>query len=259
MGRRAAPDRGGRLVRHGRTRPADVRTEGAAVRRGARSGPVRSIQTCGIRGFEASSDIRTTQPERRTRHMGPRTRLAREAMGWAARAAYGWHPRAHGRVSRCVTVDQGQASHSSVRERSLRMVTPDRAGDAYRFDALRARYKRSPRDQQHGGTIDRSRAATEERGVTTELVLRVIDHDIAVGVWQDVSEHGWKCRGPERRTARSEERPAPWTRGVHGDVTKLPVMSCRPRARHPPGASSACPPLCHRPAQLCPGGSWHRS
>jgi hypothetical protein len=103
------------------------------------------------------------------------------------------------------------------------MVTPDRAGDAYRFDALRARYKRSPRDQQHGGTIDRSRAATEERGVTTELVLRVIDHDIAVGVWQDVSEHGWKCRGPERRTARSEERPAPWTRGVHGDVTKLPV------------------------------------
>jgi len=65
----------------------------------------------------------------------------------------------------------------------------------WRFDGLRALYinctlKRSPERSNTGGLIDISRAIMEKHGVATELV-RAVDHDIATGVWPDMTAHGW--------------------------------------------------------------------
>src|SRR5438552_12207265 len=64
-----------------------------------------------------------------------------------------------------------------------------------RYDDLRALFvnctlKRSPELSHTGGLIDVSRAIMEKQGVTVE-VIRAIDHDIATGVWPDMTEHGW--------------------------------------------------------------------
>jgi multimeric flavodoxin WrbA len=64
-----------------------------------------------------------------------------------------------------------------------------------RYDGLRAMFinctlKRSPALTHTGGLIDRSRAIMEKHGVAVEVV-RAIDHDIASGVWPDMTEHGW--------------------------------------------------------------------
>jgi multimeric flavodoxin WrbA len=66
----------------------------------------------------------------------------------------------------------------------------------YRYDDLRALYvnctlKRSPEVSNTEGLIDRSRAVMERQGVSTDLV-RAVDHDIATGVWPDMTEHGWE-------------------------------------------------------------------
>jgi multimeric flavodoxin WrbA len=36
-----------------------------------------------------------------------------------------------------------------------------------------------------------SRAILEKNGVSTDLI-RVVDHDVATGVWPDMTEHGWE-------------------------------------------------------------------
>ena len=63
------------------------------------------------------------------------------------------------------------------------------------FSDLRALFlnctlKRSPELSHTQGLIDVSRAIMEKNGVTVEVV-RPIDHDIATGVWGDMTEHGW--------------------------------------------------------------------
>src|ERR1700680_873405 len=63
------------------------------------------------------------------------------------------------------------------------------------FDDLRAlvincTLKRSPERSHTQGLIDRSRAIMENNGVTVDT-LRAVDHDIATGVWPDMTEHGW--------------------------------------------------------------------
>lgn len=50
--------------------------------------------------------------------------------------------------------------------------------------------KRSPHVSNTQGLIDKSRSVMESNGVSTELV-RAVDHDIATGVWPDMTEHGW--------------------------------------------------------------------
>jgi multimeric flavodoxin WrbA len=50
--------------------------------------------------------------------------------------------------------------------------------------------KRSPERSHTEGLVDVSRAIMEKQGVAVE-VLRAIDHDIAIGVWPDMREHGW--------------------------------------------------------------------
>ncbi|MFJ3583081.1 flavodoxin family protein [Streptomyces sp. NPDC090127] len=66
---------------------------------------------------------------------------------------------------------------------------------AYRYDDLSALYvnctlKRSPEVSNTEGLVDRSRSVMEAQGVSTSLV-RAVDHDIATGVWPDMTDHGW--------------------------------------------------------------------
>jgi multimeric flavodoxin WrbA len=63
------------------------------------------------------------------------------------------------------------------------------------YDDLRALYlnctlKRSPAVSHTEGLIDVSRRILEKQGVQVDVV-RAIDHDIATGVWPDMTEHGW--------------------------------------------------------------------
>jgi multimeric flavodoxin WrbA len=65
----------------------------------------------------------------------------------------------------------------------------------YDFSGLRAMYinctlKRSPERSHTQGLVDVSTAIMEKHGVEVE-VLRAIDHDLATGVYLDMTEHGW--------------------------------------------------------------------
>jgi multimeric flavodoxin WrbA len=65
-----------------------------------------------------------------------------------------------------------------------------------KFADLRAMFinctlKRSPEVSNTEGLIDVSRKIMAKNGVEVE-VLRAIDHDIAIGVWPDMTEHGWE-------------------------------------------------------------------
>ncbi|TLF77378.1 flavodoxin family protein [Nocardia cyriacigeorgica] len=64
-----------------------------------------------------------------------------------------------------------------------------------RFSGLRALFinatlKPSPEVSNTDGLIDRSAGIMRGHGVEVE-VIRAIDHDIATGVWPDMTEHGW--------------------------------------------------------------------
>ena len=72
---------------------------------------------------------------------------------------------------------------------------PGNGEGGWRFDGLRALYvnctlKRSPERSHTQGLIDVSRSIMEGHGVAVEE-LRAVDHDIATGVWPDMTEHGW--------------------------------------------------------------------
>jgi hypothetical protein len=63
------------------------------------------------------------------------------------------------------------------------------------FSDLRALYvnctlKRSPEVSHTQGLADRSIEIMRRQGVTVD-VIRAIDHEIATGVWPDMTEHGW--------------------------------------------------------------------
>ncbi|ATQ30700.1 flavodoxin [Rhodococcus ruber Chol-4] len=64
-----------------------------------------------------------------------------------------------------------------------------------RFEGLRAMFvnctlKRSPETSNTQGLIDRSVALMEREGVRVDQI-RAVDHDIATGVYPDMTEHGW--------------------------------------------------------------------
>ncbi|WP_329378759.1 flavodoxin family protein [Streptomyces sp. NBC_01716] len=93
--------------------------------------------------------------------------------------------------------------------------TADRTDDAYRFDDLTALYinctlKPSPLQSHTQGLIDRSRAIVEERGGSTD-VLRAVDHDIATGIYPDMTEHGFA----------TDEWPALYERVMAADILVL--------------------------------------
>jgi len=50
--------------------------------------------------------------------------------------------------------------------------------------------KRSPETSNTEGLMAVSRAIMEKQGVATDLI-RLVDHDVAYGVYPDMAEHGW--------------------------------------------------------------------
>ncbi len=50
--------------------------------------------------------------------------------------------------------------------------------------------KRSPEPSHTQGLADRSIEIMRRQGVTVD-VIRAVDHDIATGLWPDMTEHGW--------------------------------------------------------------------
>jgi multimeric flavodoxin WrbA len=76
------------------------------------------------------------------------------------------------------------------------MASPGTAEDGSpRFDDLRALFvnctlKRSPEPSNTEGLIELSRGIMRDRGVEVDA-LRAVDHEIATGVWPDMTEHGW--------------------------------------------------------------------
>jgi multimeric flavodoxin WrbA len=69
-------------------------------------------------------------------------------------------------------------------------------GEEWDFSGLTALYfnctlTKSPGKSHTDLLIDTSKKIMEKNGVKTE-VIRVIDHDIATGVWPDMREHDWK-------------------------------------------------------------------
>ena len=64
------------------------------------------------------------------------------------------------------------------------------------YEGLRAMFinctlKRSPEQSHTEGLVRLSRGIMEKQGVAVTL-LRAVDHDIATGVWPDMTEHGWE-------------------------------------------------------------------
>ena len=57
---------------------------------------------------------------------------------------------------------------------------------------LNCTLKKTPALSHTQGLIDISQAIMEKNGVATE-VLRPVDHDIATGVYADMTEHGWEA------------------------------------------------------------------
>jgi len=76
------------------------------------------------------------------------------------------------------------------------MTEPGEGGALpWKFGNLRALYinctlKRSPEHSHTQGLIERSIEIMAKQGVGVD-VLRAVDHDIATGVWPDMTEHGW--------------------------------------------------------------------
>ncbi len=63
------------------------------------------------------------------------------------------------------------------------------------FSGLRALFvnctlKRSPEPSHTQGLADRSIEIMRRQGVTVD-VIRAVDHEIATGVWPDMTEEGW--------------------------------------------------------------------
>ena len=68
---------------------------------------------------------------------------------------------------------------------------PDTSYDDLKALFINGTLKRSPEPSNTDGLIEVSRRIMEKNGVAVEVV-RAIDHDIATGVWPDMTEHGWE-------------------------------------------------------------------
>ena len=88
-------------------------------------------------------------------------------------------------------------------------------GPPARYDDMTALFvngtlKRSPERSNTEGLIDLSRGIMEKQGVRVELI-RAVDHDIATGVWPDMTEHG----------AATDEWPALYEKVLAADILVL--------------------------------------
>jgi hypothetical protein len=88
------------------------------------------------------------------------------------------------------------------------------------FTGLKAMYingtlKRSPEVSNTEGLIEVSASIMRRHGVEVE-VLRTIDHDIATGVYPDMTEHGWASDEWPRSGKGSVPRTSWLSRGRSG-------------------------------------------
>jgi multimeric flavodoxin WrbA len=95
------------------------------------------------------------------------------------------------------------------------LTTTDHSEDPPRFNDLRALFinctlKRSPDISHTEGLIDKSLTVMEKNGVGTELI-RGVDHDIATGVWPDMTAHGWE----------TDAWPSVYSRVIASDILLL--------------------------------------
>ncbi len=95
------------------------------------------------------------------------------------------------------------------------MADPSRRDGTPRFSGLRALFvnctlKRSPDVSNTQGLIDRSVGLMEQEGVSVDQI-RAVDHDIATGVYPDMTEHGWP----------SDEWPQLFQRVLDADILVL--------------------------------------
>ena len=84
-----------------------------------------------------------------------------------------------------------EREHGGMDERQAELSR----GSRWDFSDLRALYlnctlKRSPDVSHTQGLADRSIAILEANGVTVETI-RIVDHQVATGVYPDMTEHGW--------------------------------------------------------------------
>jgi multimeric flavodoxin WrbA len=91
-----------------------------------------------------------------------------------------------------LTEQQGTTDRLTVSEEQEAMNQQTR----WDFSDLRALFinctlKRSPEVSNTRGLADISMEIMRRQGVTVDVV-RAIDHDIATGVWPDMTEHGWE-------------------------------------------------------------------
>jgi len=106
-----------------------------------------------------------------------------------------------------------------------------------RFDELRAVFvngtlSRSPGQSHTDGLIALSAGIMRRQGVEVEVV-RSIDHDIAVGVYPDMTEHGWP----------TDAWPELYARILAADILVLCGRSgSETTARRPRRSSSGCTP-----------------
>jgi multimeric flavodoxin WrbA len=70
--------------------------------------------------------------------------------------------------------------------------------------------KRSPEISNTQGLMDKSMAVMRAQGVEVDCI-RAIDHDLAIGVWPDMTEHGWE----------RDEWPAIYERVLAADILVL--------------------------------------
>ena len=95
------------------------------------------------------------------------------------------------------------------------MTDPSPQDGTPRFSGLRALFvnctlKRSPEVSNTQGLIDRSVGLMEQEGVSVDQI-RAVDHDIATGVYPDMTEHGWP----------SDEWPPLFQRVLDADILVL--------------------------------------
>ena len=87
-------------------------------------------------------------------------------------------------------------------------------GAAASYGDLRALFinctlKRSPDREQYRRPDHPQPAIMEKQGVRTE-VIRAVDHDIATGVYPDMTEHGWASRRVAGVVPSRCWRPTSW-------------------------------------------------
>src|SRR4051794_11750507 len=87
----------------------------------------------------------------------------------------------------------GAIAAGCSKRHSQRMTTPEI--EAFDFTGLRATFvnctlKRSPEPSNTEALVDISAAIMRKHGVEVE-VIRAVDHDLATGVYVDMTEHGW--------------------------------------------------------------------